>query len=94
MNGHTWGGLRRILMRAGFACTIVAARPVSAADRTVCFDLRIQMASDIIDCGDANDSAVRRICEPGAQVAAIGQRVELWDKDHREQWCAVCDLPV
>jgi hypothetical protein len=58
-----------------------AGRLARAADRTVCYEVRIRMHPSIDNFTSAADTGERRATQAGAYVAAIGQVVEVWDKD-------------
>ena len=50
-----------------------------AADRTVCFHLRL--ADDRYNCATGSENGARRPCNKGGHVDAVGHQVELWDRD-------------
>jgi hypothetical protein len=66
----------------GTAILWLAATWVStaeAAERTVCF--RLRLADDRYNCATSGENGARRPCNQGGYVDAVGHQVELWDKD-------------
>jgi len=49
--------------------------------RYVCFDMRVKYESTLDNCPLDSSDGVRRPCAPGDWAAAVGHRVEIWDKD-------------
>lgn len=52
-----------------------------AAPRTVCFNIKIADDRNTRGCAEVGEDGARRGCDPGANIPALGQIVELWDKD-------------
>ncbi|MEE9365610.1 MAG: hypothetical protein V3W44_02890, partial [Dehalococcoidales bacterium] len=62
-----------------FGLFYLSGTVASAAERTVCYRLRLEDDRD--DCPTSGVTGVRRACDPGNHSDLVGVEFELWDKD-------------